>query len=147
MDLPDRGGRRKHNGDGESNCKCHKDEFRAHHAASHVHHHPADIWAAGVAIQTPSGISPTNPIATPAALFPAKSAGPRLSGAGNAGDEENARFHLNEGDTLSAMRRFACAQPFKIFLNSIGTATTGPSYSARAKSRGVPIHMTANFIA
>jgi hypothetical protein len=44
------------------------------------------------------------------------------------------------------MRRFTARNPFKIFLNSIGTATTAPSCFARAKSRGVPIHMTANLL-
>jgi hypothetical protein len=52
--LPDRGRRRKCNRDAERNRECHKDEFWAHHAASHFHLHPTDIWRRLAAIQTPA---------------------------------------------------------------------------------------------
>jgi hypothetical protein len=140
VDLPDRGGRRKHDGDAESNSKCHKDEFRAHHAASHFHLHPADIWAAGVAIQTRAECCQR----TGSQILPRCS--PRSLPGSCLSEEENARFHLNECDTLSSMRRFTARNPFKLFLNWIGTGATGPSCSARAESRGVPIHMAANLL-
>src|SRR5260370_38177415 len=44
--LPDRGGRRECDREAESSNECHKDEFRAHSAASHLYLHSPSSPAA-----------------------------------------------------------------------------------------------------
>ena len=82
--LPDRGSRRQCNRDAKGNTECHKDEFRAHGVASHFHLHPAGIWAAGAAIQTPGRNATNEQDRVPGELFPPPTQA-----------IENTAFHLN----------------------------------------------------
>jgi hypothetical protein len=134
--LFDRGGRCKCDGDAESNGECHKDEFGAHSAASHLHHRPADIWAAGTTSQTPGRTPAANAIALHVDLFP------RGVVQAGASQDENARFHPDEcADSHLRANVLLCGTPRRDYFHLTGTAAQGPGYYARAKSLGVPFRM------
>ena len=134
MYLPDRGSRRQCNRDAKGNNECHKDEFRAHGVASHFDLRPAGIWAAGAAIQSPGGASAANRITIPAGLF-------RFA-CGRGPSKKNPRRELDKTNQSRA-RRFIARNPFRNFVNLVGTGATRPSCSVRAKWRGAPIQTTA----